>query len=161
MEITKVAVYYDSREEYDLAVLNIVSTNFNTPTLDLDCNREYIYFSWRYAFKYSSRLGKYSGIYEYFPISNTYIRLGNSMIDDDITLLSSFIALDKNFLVLLGPDYKSLDVYNLEGIRKETDSIFSYLVSVTFDELVESNEEWYSKYFFPLVRKYPHLIFDD
>ena len=43
--------------------------------------------------------------------------------------LSSFIALDKHFLVLLGPDYKSLDVYNLEGIRKETDSIFSLNLS--------------------------------
>lgn len=44
MEITKVAIRYDTKEDFDFAVLGIMSVNFNTPSLELDHNREYIYF---------------------------------------------------------------------------------------------------------------------
>lgn len=160
MEITKVAIHYNTKEDFDFAVLGIMSVNFNTPSLELDHNQGYIYFSWSQAFKYQGSLRNYSGIYEYFPISNTYVRLDNSTVDI-IAMLSSFVALDNRFLVLLGSDNKSLDVYSLEGLKRETDPLFSYIISVTFNELVEGDGNWHDKYFDPLVRKYPHLIFNN
>ena len=155
MEITKLAVHYKNKENYNLAVLAIVSCNFDIPGITLDQDQRYIYISWDYVGKYVSGLGNFDSIFEYFPVSNIYEPIN----PDFIPALSRYVHSTDTFLVLLGTDHKSVDIYDV--VEESIMFPHSYLVTYSFEELLDPTNKWLEDYFIPLVRKYPHLIFNE